>query len=164
VRLAIIGVDGKAMRDAVRHGKKTGYTVTSHAHGAPLKRTDAVLCLLHEGHRLLDERAHSAVTHVVDAMKAARAKRLVLFALVADHHEKTKRRSFFSRVKSFFKREAKTAIDVLKQSGLDWTVICWPEARQHELPDGLGKYMVNQLTDVANLRRVFVHPDGSEEA
>jgi hypothetical protein len=97
-------------------------------------------------------------------MKAARAKRLVLFALVADHHEKTKRRSFFSRVKSFFKREAKTAIDVLKQSGLDWTVICWPEARQHELPDGLGKYMVNQLTDVANLRRVFVHPDGSEEA
>ncbi len=183
MKLAVFGNEGKTTRAVISHGKKQGYQIIApnkislgtgniafEVSDAVLKNTikkaDAVLCILHEGHKLLDESSHKVVKRLVDAMIAGSSRRLVLFSFMSEDHAKQmfmQRKSFTSQVKALFKHEvhqAKSAFDVLKSSGLDWTVLGWPQ--DGSMPKNLGKHMINQLTDVSNLQRVYMLPGSSE--
>lgn len=169
MKLAVIGHDDSRTKDVVRHGKKTGFTIITPAKGANASngaiakvvgRADAVIYVLHESCKIIDESAHKGVKYLVQAMHKHGVKRLVLFSFIQSEHledAKLKKTPWLTRIKSFFKHEAKTAVDLLRDSKLDWTIVGWQHSKGR-LPNDVGKHMISQLTDVTNLRRVFMLP------
>lgn len=186
MHIAVLGESNRIAPIFVQQAKKTGFEMsvltTSEQISEPyddvriisgtwhdvnhvieaLRLADAVVCFLPRATAALDTAMRTALETMIDVLYAHRVKRLVIYTdETAPIDPYPLKRTLWQRLTG--RTGALTAIDILRNTGLDWTVVRHPHqalaqaspANDVRITSGLAQSVIHEITEARNLGKTI---------